>query len=76
MKSLTNCENPSRNPLQEACLGFSKAACDHERCSEIRQWSWKLKAIHESTLENIDIEREGKPEQKFDAAFATALQIV
>ncbi len=43
MKSLTNCENPSSNPLQEACYGFpianftlkvvSKAACDPKNCS-------------------------------------------
>jgi hypothetical protein len=28
MKSLTNCENPSGNSLQEACSGFPIAACD------------------------------------------------
>jgi hypothetical protein len=45
-KSLTNCENLSSIPLQEACSGFpvaacdlkffSKAACDPENCSESR----------------------------------------
>ncbi len=34
-KSLTNSENPSYNPLQEACSGFQVAACDYKRCSEI-----------------------------------------
>jgi hypothetical protein len=33
-ESLTNCENSSGNPLQEACSGFPKAACDPENCSE------------------------------------------
>jgi hypothetical protein len=34
LKSFTICENPSRNPLQEACSGFSEAACDSKSCSE------------------------------------------
>jgi hypothetical protein len=28
LKSLTNSENPSSNPFQEACSGFQVAACD------------------------------------------------
>jgi hypothetical protein len=46
MKSLTNCEIPSSNPLQIACSGFliaacafkvvPKPACDSENCSESR----------------------------------------
>ncbi len=31
---------------------------------------------HECTLEKIDNEREGKPEQKSDAAFGTILRII
>ncbi len=42
MKSLTNCENPSSSPLQGACSGLPKAACDPENYSESR---------HECTLE-------------------------
>jgi hypothetical protein len=44
MKSLTNCENPYSNPLQDVCYVFpraacdskvvAKAACDPENCSE------------------------------------------
>jgi hypothetical protein len=46
MKSLTNYENPSSNPLQGAFSGFQiaacdsnvfpKAACDPENCTENR----------------------------------------
>jgi hypothetical protein len=43
MKSLTNCENPSSNPLQGAfrkqivtLLVFPKAACDYKNCSVSR----------------------------------------
>ncbi len=32
MKSLTNCENPAGNPLQETCSGFLIATCDTKRC--------------------------------------------
>jgi hypothetical protein len=33
-ESLKNCENSSGNPLQEACSGFPKAACNSENCTE------------------------------------------
>ncbi len=33
---LTKCENPSSNPLQEACSGFSVAAYDSKGHSETR----------------------------------------
>jgi hypothetical protein len=36
-ESLKNCENSSGNPLQEACFGFPKAACDPENCSKSLQ---------------------------------------
>jgi hypothetical protein len=47
LKPLTNTENPSSNPLQEACSGFQvaacdskkivlKAVCDSENCAESR----------------------------------------
>ncbi len=44
MKSLirTYCENPSSNPIQEACYGFPIFACDSKSCFESRLWSWKL----------------------------------
>ncbi len=34
LKSLSNSENPSNNPILEACSGFQVAACDSENCSE------------------------------------------
>ncbi len=55
------------------------AACDSKSCSESRLWTWKLpipKAVPEYTLEKINqwnYEREGKPEQKFDAALELEL---
>ncbi len=36
LKSLSNYENPSNNPIREACSGFQVAACDSENCSESR----------------------------------------
>ncbi len=36
IKSLTNCESPSSNPLQRARSGIPIAACDPENCSESR----------------------------------------
>ncbi len=42
MKSLTNCEILSSNPLQRACSGFLIAACVLKSCSETRLWFWKL----------------------------------
>jgi hypothetical protein len=32
MKTLTNCENPSSNPLQTACFGIQKPAYDSVNC--------------------------------------------
>jgi hypothetical protein len=32
MKSLTNCEIPSSNPLQRTCSGFLIADCSYESC--------------------------------------------
>jgi hypothetical protein len=42
MKALENSENPSSNPLREACFGVQKAAFSSKSSSESRQWSWKL----------------------------------
>ncbi len=42
MKSFTNCEIHSSNPLQRACSGFLIAACVSKSCSVTRLWSWKL----------------------------------
>jgi hypothetical protein len=59
IQSLTNSENPSSKPLQEAysdyqvaaldCKAILKAVCDSENCSKIRLW-----ILHwvESTKEN------------------------
>jgi hypothetical protein len=55
MKSLTNCEIPSSNPLQRAFSGFLivacafKVACDSENCSESRlcmftRKNWPMRA--------------------------------
>jgi hypothetical protein len=52
MESLTDCENPSSNPRQEACSGFPIAAFDSNSCSESRLWSWKL--FRQGKLEKID----------------------
>jgi hypothetical protein len=40
MKTLTNCENPSRNPLQNACCGIQEAACNSVNYSVSRRWFW------------------------------------
>jgi hypothetical protein len=37
MKTLTNCENTSSNPLQIACCGIQEAACDSVNCSVSRR---------------------------------------
>ncbi len=77
MKSLINCENPSSNPLQGACFGFTEAACDDKNCSESRLWFWKLfqKPAMNLHLRNWTDESEGKPEQKFDAAYGIIFRI-
>jgi hypothetical protein len=56
IKSFNNSENPSRNPLQEACTGFQIAACGCKSCYESRHWFWKLsrKPATTFTLEKID----------------------
>ncbi len=36
LNSLTNYENPSSTPLQEACSGFQVAACDSKSCFKSR----------------------------------------
>ncbi len=50
---ITNCENPSRNPLQRACSGFLIAACVSKSCSKSRWWSLKIvpKAGYECTVQ-------------------------
>jgi hypothetical protein len=75
MKSLTNCEVLSSNPLQRACSGFLIAACAFKSCSETRLWFLKLvwkpaMNVHQKKVTN---ENKGKPEQKFDAAFGTTV---
>jgi hypothetical protein len=45
LKSLTNSENPSINPLQEACSGFQVTACDSKSC-------WKAACVYENGSES------------------------
>ncbi len=40
LKSLTNCENPSCNPLHEAFYSFLIAACESKSCSKSRVTPW------------------------------------
>jgi hypothetical protein len=42
MKTLTNCENLSSNPLQTACCGIQEAACDSVNCSVSRRLFWSV----------------------------------
>jgi hypothetical protein len=37
MKTLTNCKNPSSNPLQTACCGIDEPAYDSVSCSVSRR---------------------------------------
>ncbi len=66
MKSLTNCEIPSSNPIQGACSGFLIAACIS--CSENLLWSWKLfrKPANnvQCTLEKLDHRSKAKKSRK------------
>ncbi len=72
MKLLTDCENPSSNPLRGACSGVPRAACYSKSCSEIRLLSWKFRkpAVNVHWRKSIN-ESKGKPEQKFNAASRT-----
>ncbi len=77
VKSLTNCESTSSNPLQSACSGFLIAACDSKSCSESRLWLWKLfrkpaMNVHWRKSTNVS---EGMPEQNFGATFGTIFSI-
>ncbi len=45
MKTLSNCENPSSNPLQTACCGIQEPAYDSENCSVSQRWFWKLVTV-------------------------------
>jgi hypothetical protein len=70
MKSLTNCENPSRNPLQRACSDFLIAACVSKSCSRSRLWFWKwdlrktgtvvLMWLSEQFLELVNVFKEAR----------------
>jgi len=42
LKTLTNFRSPSSYPLQRACCGFQKPACDSKTSSGTRLWFWKL----------------------------------
>ncbi len=77
MKSLTNCENPSSNPLQGGRSGSPEAACDSKSCFESRLWFWKLfwKPAMNVHWINSTNESEEKREQKFDAAYGKIFKI-
>ncbi len=42
MRTLTNCENPSSNPLQNASCCIQEAACDSVNYSVSRWWLWSM----------------------------------
>ncbi len=54
VKSLTNCEIPSSNPLQRACSGFLIAVCASKSCFRNPSVILKIvpKARYECSLEN------------------------
>ncbi len=70
LKSLTNCKNPSCNPLQEAFSRFLKAACDCKSGSKSRVWHWNCP---ERRLEMLSWEFPPirLKENWFDAAYVT-----
>jgi hypothetical protein len=73
MKSLTNCEIPFSNPLQRVCSDLLIAACVSKSCSEPKKlFREPAITVHKRKSTN---ENEGKPEQKFDAAFGTNFRI-
>ncbi len=55
LKSLTNSENTSSNPLQEACSGFQLAACDFKSCTESRLWFGKIVPKADAKFMNVQI---------------------
>jgi hypothetical protein len=65
MKSLVNCENCSNSPLQGACSGFPKAACD----SKIKSAHDKKKIVSKADLVNclgiVDYELKGTVPRDF-----------
>jgi hypothetical protein len=50
LKSLTNCENPSSNPILEACSGFPLAICYCKSSKAACDTAVGLKAGHECTV--------------------------
>ncbi len=42
MKTLSNCENPSSNPLQTACCGIQEPTYDSVNCSVSRRGFWSV----------------------------------
>jgi hypothetical protein len=63
MKSLTNFENPSSNPLQNVCSGgFPIAACDYKSCS-------RAGCDPKNCSESNGMYTMGKSRNRFDAAF-------
>jgi hypothetical protein len=45
MKTVINCENPSSNPLQNACCDIQEAACDSANCSVSRKEFLRIMAL-------------------------------
>ena len=64
-KSLTNYENPSNNPLQEACSGFQIAAFDSKKLFRKPPVIQKIvqKPAVTCTLEAITNDSKGKLDQ-------------
>ncbi len=82
LKSLTNSENPSSNPLQETCSGFQVVACYAKCCSESRLLLKKFpKAGYDlysnRTLhgENYSMIAKESRNRNSDAAFGTVFRI-
>jgi hypothetical protein len=71
MKLLTNCENLFSNPLQVK-LVTSKDVPKARKPPGILKIVPKALNVH---WRKSTVEREGKPEQKFDAAFGTILNL-
>jgi hypothetical protein len=73
MKLLTNCENRSSNPLQEACSGFQEAACDSKICSETmgvkESRDGNLMRITEQSLELVRVVKEASRNSTFILLF-------
>ncbi len=67
METLTNCENPSSNPLQIACCDIQEAACDFVNCSV--SWEACYGITFRNTRRTIDWRIFSKDELRFTIPF-------